>query len=144
MIRHRSGDSLVLFSIKSSSSDTELAFSGPRKDYFTVELKGNEVGVIRQVYAYSPHSPSLGAFFLRISHHNRPWASTERWESLEGEFNLSATCSSLGEVTFSLVMHSRLDVADGWRIVATLTADLGQLPGIGAAAEQFFGFLDCT
>ena len=128
-----------MFSIRSSSSDTELVFSGARKDYFTVELKGNnEVRVIRQVYAYSPHSPNLGAFFLRIAHHNRPWAIAEFWDSLEGEFNLSATCSSLGVVTFSLVMHSRDEVVDGWRIVATLTADLGQLPGIGAAAEQFF------
>ena len=128
-----------MFSIRSSSSDTELTFSGARKDYFTAELKGNnEVRVIRQVYAYSPHSPNLGAFFLRIAHHDRPWASVEFWESLEGEFNLSATCSSLGVVTFSLVMHSRDEVVDGWRIVATLTADLGQLPGIGAAAEQFF------
>ncbi len=127
-----------LFSIRSSSSDTELAFSGARKDYFTVEIKGNDVRVIRQVYAYSPHSPNLGTFFIRIAHHNRPWASVEFWESLEGEFNLSATCSSLGVVTFSVAMHSRHEVVDGWRIVATLTADLGQLPGIGTAAEQFF------
>ena len=127
-----------MFSIRSSSSDVALAFTAPRKDYFTVELKGNEVRAIRQVYAYSPHSPNLGAFFLRIAHHDRPWASVEFWESLEGEFNLSATCSSLGVVTFSLVMHSRLEGVDGWRIVATLTVDLGQLPGVGAAAEQFF------
>ena len=71
-----------LFSIRSSSSDTELAFSGARKDYFTVELKGNnEVRVIRQIYAYSPHSPNLGTFFIRIAHHNRPWARVEFWES---------------------------------------------------------------
>ena len=99
---------------------------------------------IRKVYAYSPHSPSLVALFGRIANQSRPWASTECWESLEGEFSLSAMCSNLGAVSFSLSMLAHLDAQDKWRISASLTADLGQLPSIAAEAEQFFGVVDGT
>jgi hypothetical protein len=133
-----------LFSIKSSSSDTELVFSAPEKDYFTVEFKSDEVRAIRKVYAYSPHSPGLVALFGRIANQNRPWASAECWGSLEGEFTFSATCSNLGAVTFSVAMLGRLDARDKWRISANVTADLGQLSSIAAKAEQFFGVVDGT
>jgi len=128
-----------LFSITSSSSNSELVFSEPRKDYFTVEFKCGEVQAIRKVYAYSPHRPSIGALFARIASQDRPWEGAEYWESLEGEFSLSATCSHLGAVTFSISIHSRPDARDKWRISVTLSVGLGQLPAIGASATQFFG-----
>jgi hypothetical protein len=133
-----------LFSIKSSSSDKEIVFSAPEKDYFTVELKSDEVRAIRKVYAFSPQNPGPKALFARIARHDRPWESEEGWGSLEGEFSLSATCSQLGVVTFSLSLLSRLGGPEDWSISATLTSDLGQLPSIAAGAEQFFGVVGGT
>jgi hypothetical protein len=135
---------LSSFSIKSSSSDRELVFSEPRKDYFTVELRGNEPRAIRKVYAYSPHSPNIAAFFGRLASYDGPWESVECWESLEGEFALSATCSVLGVITFTLSMHGRLDSQDKWRISTTIIVEFGQLPGIASSAEQFFSVVAGT
>lgn len=123
--------------LKSSTSDKELVFSAPERDYF-VEFRGYDVRAIRRVYAYSPHSPGLAELFARIASRNGPFAGTESWESLEGEFSLSIACSQPGVVTLLISMRSRPEAPDEWRISETLTVDLGQLSAFATRAKQFF------
>ena len=127
-----------MFSINSNSSSAGLRFSAAGRDFFTVEISGTELGASRTIYAYSPHGPTIGAWFARLGGHRLPWEGVERWESLEGEFALAVTCSTLGVVTFALTMSSRVDAPEPWSMSAAVDADLGQLPGIAARAAEFF------
>ena len=128
-----------LFSIHSNSSDRELAFlSSGKDDYFTVQLRGSSLQATQRVYAYTDRS-GLARLFARLSACERPWSGEERWESLEGEFSLSARCSSLGIVTFLVAILGLEGAPEEWRVSASLTTELGQLPNIAAGAHRFFG-----
>lgn len=127
-----------LFSIQSNSSDRELAFLSPRDDYFTVELRGGALCATQLVYAYT-YGPTLTSLFARLASHERPWFGEERWDSLEGEFSLSATCSSLGTVAFLVNICGQSGAPEEWRVSASLITELGQMPKIAAGAQSFFG-----
>jgi hypothetical protein len=126
--------SASFFSIKSNSSDRELAFSDPRRGYFTVELRGAGVGAMREVYDAS----GLAEYFLRLANFERPGNGAETWESLEGEFSLTAVSSKLGEVGFSVRITDNLGGPEQWQVSVRLVSELGQLPGIAREAESFF------
>ena len=125
------------FSINSNSSGRQLVFLDPRSDYFVIELRGAGVEARRNVYAYTD-ARGLAKLFSRLAGHERPWVQAERWESLEGEFELGARCSALGDVTFSVRIRDMLGGPEEWEVRANLVTELGQLPGIASRAEVFF------
>jgi hypothetical protein len=125
------------FSIKSNASDRELVFLDPRSDYFTIELRGAGVEALRSVYAYTD-ARGLAKLFSRLASYERPWLQAERWESIEGEFQLEAVCSALGEVTFAVRIRDLLGGPEEWEVRANLVTELGQLPRIASRAEAFF------
>jgi len=125
------------FSIKSNASDRELVFLDPREDYFVVELRGFGVRAIRDVYAYTD-ALGLSVLLNRLAEYSRPWSSAEGWESLEGEFSLAATCSSLGEVRFTVSIRDLFGSPEEWTVQASLVTEMGQLPSIAANAKSFF------
>ena len=127
----------ILFSIRSSSSDRELAFLSLDGDHFTVELRGSALQATHAVWAYTD-AKGLANLFARLGSYERPWSSEERWESLEGEFSLSARCSPLGHVDFSVHLHGSQGAPEEWQLTAVLTTELGQLPKIAASASGFF------
>ena len=90
------------------------------------------------VWAYTD-GKGLAALLARLASYERPWSSGECWESIEGEFSLSATCSPLGEVGFSVCIRGLQGAPEEWQASATLTTELGQLPKIAAGAQRFFG-----
>ena len=113
-------------------------FLSPHGDYFTVELRGSSVQATHAVWAYTD-AQGLASLFARLASYERPWSSDECWESIEGEFSLSATCSPLGEVSFSVRIRGLQGAPEEWQVSAALTTELGQLPRIAAGAHQFFG-----
>ena len=125
------------FSIKSNASNRELVFSHPREDYFVVEIRGLGVNVTREVYAYTD---GVGLYRLlnRLAEYSRPWSGVEKWESLEGEFTLAASCTPLGHVDLSVLIRDQLGGPEEWTLKASLVTELGQLPSIAAAAKPFF------
>jgi len=125
------------FSIKSNTSDRELVFLAPRPDHFVVELRGAGVCVTREVYAYTD-ADGLASLFSKLAASERPWKGTEGWESLEGEFSLSAACSAQGHVSFAIRIRDSFGGLEEWQVEACLLTELGQLPNIAARARSFF------
>ena len=127
-----------LFSIKSTSSDRELAFSAVRENQFTVEVRSNELRAIREVSSYMD-ALGLPKLFTRLATHERPWVGSDDWSSFEGEFSLSASCDRLGHVTFSVTICGEPGAADTWQVSTSLTAELGQLQQMAKDANRLFG-----
>jgi hypothetical protein len=127
----------LTFSIKSNASDRELAFLSPRPDHFIVELRGVALAVKREVYTYTD-ARGLSNFFSSLSAHDRGWTDTRRWESLEGEFSISAQCSALGHVSFSIRIRDMLGGLEEWDVSAQLVTELGALTVIAKHARSFF------
>ena len=130
----------ALFSIKSCSSDRELAFVAIRESHFTVEFRSIEVRAIREVYRF-PDLPGPEKFFSRLAAHSRPWVGSDDWASLEGEFSIAATCDHLGHVVFSVSICGAFGAADEWRVSGSITSELGQLPKLAEDANRFFGVI---
>lgn len=126
------------FSIKSNSTDKELRFFGAGEYSFSVALRGAEIYAIREVYC-PLGSSGFVQFFTQLATHERPWAGAESCASIEGDFSLSAHCSPLGVVTFSVTIHGPFGVAEEWQLSSQLTSELGQLPRIASSAKHFFG-----
>lgn len=107
-------------------------------DHFTVELKGRSVYATQVVYAYTD-ALGVAELFARLAANERPWTGVESWESLEGEFRLSAMCSPLGEVTFFLEIAGMQGAPEEWRVSASITTEFGQLCQLSAGARRLFG-----
>jgi hypothetical protein len=126
-----------LFSIHSVNSDRELIFSSHKGDYFQVELKGHGISALTDVWAYTDAN-GLNKLFQELAHFQKPWLETLSWQSLEGEFTLSATCATLGQVTFNVTLCHRIGASESWKVEAGLVAELGQLEKIAKDAKAFF------
>lgn len=81
----------------------------------------------------------LSQLFSRLGAYDRPWSGVESWESLEGEFRLSAVCSPLGKVTFSVQLSGLQGAPEEWSVSASLLTEMGQLQKLSAGAHRFFG-----
>jgi hypothetical protein len=125
------------FKIRSVSTDKALRFFDPIDYSFRVELRGASIHALREVYC--PVGPTeLIQFFSRLGAYMRPWSGSERYTSVEGDFSLAAACSSLGQVTLTIVIHGAFGAPEEWQVRSGLELELGQLPGIAAAADRFF------
>ncbi|WP_057970808.1 DUF6228 family protein [Lysobacter antibioticus] len=125
------------FTIRSVSTDKELRFFDPIDYSFRVELRGASIHAVQEVHCPLGAS-ELTQFFSRLAAHERPWSGSERYTSLEGDFSLAATCSSLGQVTLTIVIHGPFGASEEWQVRSQLGVELGQLRGIAAAANRFF------
>ncbi|SDT09687.1 hypothetical protein SAMN05216421_2890 [Halopseudomonas xinjiangensis] len=125
------------FQIESSDTEATLLFSGIRGDYFTVALSSGPVNARRDVWAYTD-AHGLADLFEWMALQSKPWSGTEGWESLEGEFNIYASCCALGAVTFDIEM-SHLGIVEEWRVTSRIKSEFGQLPSLATKARSFFG-----
>lgn len=125
------------FIIKSSTSDLTLMLSDINGDYFKVTLKSFHLNTTREVYAYTD-GDGFAKMFERLASYNKPWAGEEIWESLEGEFKLSANCSTLGQVTFKINL-SYMGCSEEWSVETDLLYEFGQLEKLAKSARAFFG-----
>ncbi len=112
-------------------------FSAHKDEYFHVELKGFDVSASTNVWAYTD-AQVLNELFQDLGRLKRPWQGQRNWASIEGEFSLSATCTSLGNVTFRITLLGLRGAPEEWRVEAGLETDFGQLEQIAKHAGLFF------
>lgn len=126
-----------MFSIHSVSSDRELQFHSLQGDEFMVELQGLSPSALLRVSAYTD-AFGLNRLFQELAQLEKPWQGIKSWESLEGEFSLSSTCSLLGNVTFRVILIGLMGASEEWRLEAGLNIDFGMLQEIGKKSDAFF------
>ncbi|KLD65601.1 DUF6228 family protein [Dyella japonica] len=126
-----------MFSIRSSSSDREVRFLDRRGDEFVVEIEGRGVTATQWVCAFTDPD-GLARWMESLATNELPWKGVRSWATLEGEFQISASCSSGGAVTFLVTLSGLPGSSEAWRVSAGVTSELGQLPGLAQAARHFF------
>jgi len=125
-----------LFSVHSNSSSRELVFSDRKGEYFRVELHGDVTASI-DVWAYTDAS-GLSNLFQELASLEKPWEGEKNWESIEGEFSISVTCSTLGEVLFQIQLRGMYGAPEEWKVNTGLAAEFGQLQGLAKGAKGVF------
>jgi hypothetical protein len=125
------------FAIRSCTSDRSLQVSEAGHESFTAELLGTGLSATLRVSTHTD-AEGLSLFFGRLASQEQPWHGIESWESLEGEFRIMASCSSLGEVHFEVGLRFLQGAPEEWSLSAGLLTELGQLPIIARNAALFF------
>lgn len=125
-----------MFSIHSSFSSRELVFQSREGDYFQVILKGS-VEAALDVFAYTD-AQGLNLLFQELGACQKPWKGKKEWQSLEGEFSISAACSSLGEVQFVVELRGLPGASEEWKIQVGLVSEFGQMEKFAKQAMVFF------
>ena len=124
-------------SIHSTASRRELVFSQHKNDYLHVELKGLEVSASAAVWAYTD-ADGINDLFQELGGLEVPWQGERSWISIEGDFSLFATCTSLGSVTFRVEIRGSQGAPEEWRVNAGLVVEFGQLEQIARSSNAFF------
>lgn len=127
----------MLFNIHSVYSDRELIFRARTKQRLEVELRGHGLSAVIDVWL-DTYLNGLNAFFQKLASFKQPWQDAHTWQSLEGEFSLSATCATLGQVTFLVKLRHIKGEPEDWDLEARLVTELGQLDKIAKDANTFF------
>ncbi|MFK8068923.1 MAG: DUF6228 family protein [Gammaproteobacteria bacterium] len=126
------------FSIRSASSSQQMIFSNRDEEHFDVELKG-PVSAKIQVYLHPiSDEESLKLLFQELGEFNKPWQGSKNWESLEGEFTVSITCSTLGQIVFNIFLRGLSGQSEEWKLNCNLESEFGQLRSISINANSFF------
>jgi len=126
-----------MFAIHSNSSDREVRFLGRRGDEFIVELAGRGIAATQWVSAFTD-SDGLARWMEELAANELPWNGERSWATLEGEFEISATSTSGGAITFVVTISGLPGSNEEWRVSAGIGSDLGQLPTLAQAARHFF------
>lgn len=122
-----------MLTIHSSSSNRTLQIS-ERSDYLQVELLGFPISVATSIWIEAGDAASLVDFFIALGEQRRPWQGQRTWESLERDFSLSVTCSSLGSITFQVELRGLQGTPEEWQVIAGIEFELGQLERLAADA----------
>lgn len=126
-------DSLVIASVKSPLT---LTISEIKGESFYVSLDSPFLSASRGVYSF-PDPKGISNLLQQIASNEKPWEGEVSWESLEGEFRLGASCSSLGSVTFKIRIR-QFNGEEAWDVDTELVSEFGQLSKIATNAERLF------
>ncbi len=124
------------FSIHSTSSSRELIFADRRGESFKVRIAG-DVSASVEVWVY-PDASKPDSLFQELANYEKPWRGVKSWAAVEGEFAISATCSPLGEVVFTIQLRGLRGAPEEWRVSVGLATEFGQLSNIAQQAKSFF------
>lgn len=130
-----------MFIIHSVSSERELIFSKRNGEFFNVELKSIEVSSARKVWTHDDAN-GFNKFFKELAGFEKPWQGNLDIQSPEGEFEISVSCTKLGNVIFSITISSGFVDHEEWHLKADLDTELGLLKQIAKNAEIFFSGKD--
>ncbi len=108
----------------------------PESEYVTVHLSGILSASVR-VCTYTDES-GISNWLNKLASFSKPWKSAIEWQSLENQFSISATCSSLGEVRLSFQLSDLHGHPEEWQVTSSIVTDFGQLPVLAKQAEHFF------
>lgn len=102
-----------------------------------MELKGHDLSISTDVWA-TTDLKGMNVFFQELSSYRNPWQGTRMWAALEGEFEISATCTKLGHVIFFVKFAGQLGDTEEWKAQVRLETELGQLEKFARDANAFF------
>jgi len=102
-----------------------------------VNLKGAEISASAHVSIFTD-AGDLNRYFQELGKLERPWPGERSWASIEEDFLLSVTCTSLGIVAFRVELRGAQGAPEGWWVKAGILLELGQLPQIARKSNAFF------
>jgi hypothetical protein len=94
------------------------------------ELAGFPVSAKVEVWVETGDAAGLEAFLADLAKQGEPWAGTRQWQSIEGDFKLSATCTALGNVVFNVELYGLQGATEEWGVIAGIDYELGQLESL--------------
>ena len=103
--------------------------------YLTARLEGHEISGSVEVWVETGDVAGLANFFGELGRLDKPWTGALSWGSMESDLTVSATCTSLGAVTFLVNMSGLPGAAEEWRLQAGIETEFGQLSRLAMEAE---------
>ena len=125
-----------MISIKSNSSERELRFLSIKGDYFQLELLGNP-SLTHSTYGYTDLN-RLADLFEDLGKVEKPWSGIVGWASLEEDFSMEISCSSLGQIQFEFQFRDLPGGGEESSVKVGLISELGMLAQISRQARDFF------
>lgn len=129
------------FELTCSRSGAKLRFYAPQRQkgafsYCRVAMTAPSANADFELYDFA--ISQLGEFFTELADHWKGWSGEVRWESVEDQATLSATCDRTGHVIlrFELHEHGHTRHAD-LTVSGTLHLEAGRLEALAFAAEDF-------
>lgn len=126
-----------MFRIHSVYSDREFIFSNNQESWFRIEVCSSTLRCTHSVW-YEDTYPNVDKFFKDLAVSGKVWQGERKWESLEGDLKLSATCSRTGNVHLSIDIRQHTGGDEESNINTGLMIDLGQLNSIAEGMREFF------
>jgi hypothetical protein len=116
-----------MINIRSCSSNRELKISCGGDSYLLAELVGFPVSATVEVWVETGDAAGLQAFLADLGKQGQPWTGMLEWQSIEGDFKLSATCTALGKVVFNVELRGLQGAPEEWGVTAGIDYELGRL-----------------
>lgn len=128
---------MFAFDISSNVSARKIVFSERQGDSFLVEFLGQGLNVSMTVSAYTDNRGLL-RWLERLAACDAPWVREDDWSTIEGEFRISAKCSTVGQVFIQVHLQALPGSVEEWRASAGIESDLGSMSRYASAARKFF------
>jgi hypothetical protein len=125
-----------LLTIRSTSSNRTIQINEANGSSLSVELTGYPVTAVSEIWVETGDVFALMSFFIELGQLQSPWQGAKKWTSLEGDFCVSASCSSLGAVTFDIELCGLQGAPEEWRVKVGIESELGQLEQLARDAER--------
>jgi len=133
---------MISVNIKSNNGSNQLIFTDftgefepSQSNYFTVTVIVDTVKASRKVYTDAPEE--VVNFFDYLAKHWQGWTGESKYESIEGEFALTAEHNGKSVVSLQINLRSFFPDND-WFLSATIQIELGQLETISKQVREFF------
>lgn len=102
------------------------------------ELVGFALSAKVEVWVETGDATGLLTFLAELGKQGGPWSDTREWQSIEGDFKLSVTCTALGNVIFNVELRGLQGATEEWAVTAGIDYELGQLQRLfqGSGSEK--------
>ena len=129
-------DNDAMISIRSCSSNRELKINFADESCLQIELVGFPVSAQLEVWTETDDAIDFQNFLANLGKQNSAWQGKQTWQSLEGDFTLSASCSALGNVVFDVELRGLQGSTEAWNITAGIDYELGRLAQLSLASDS--------
>jgi hypothetical protein len=128
------------FILRSANPASSLQFSDKELHYFVVTIETPSIQARKKISTYD-YSQTDGfiEFFEDLAKQQKPWSDIKLWEPLQNDMSLTATCSSVGQVTIKIDLKDNCAEADSWSLECALVFDFGMLTSFASDAKKFYG-----
>jgi len=126
---------IPLLTLRSSTSNRSLRIEAVANSYLSAVLESHVLSASVEVWTETGDVAGLARFFGELGALEKPWSGVRNWVSLESDFELSATCTSLGAVTFMISMRGLRGAPEEWKLDAGIETEFGQLARLADEAE---------